>query len=294
MIITTERIRYLVTVAQHGSFSAAARELGISNSAVNKTIQALEDELELSLFERRHGKRPTLTDSGKVLYFQGLDILPKLLRMEQHALMLSQGIESSLSIVVHPYTLYTHYNQLFRQLGTHFPDVELNFIDAEALDSYEDDFDIYIGPTRHEMPRGMQFATIDELQWKLVCAPDHPLATLRGHLELEDMEQHHQLLLVEGFCTKPEYREAMRYSSRIISVNRFYQMREMLLNGVGFALYPAQLAHSLINEGHLVDLAFDFGQVGNRWPIEVLWRNEHGKAGEWLIEQLLALELSPA
>jgi DNA-binding transcriptional LysR family regulator len=289
MIITTERLRYLVTVAEQGSFSSAARLLGVSNSAVNKTIQSLEEDLELSLFVRQHGKRPTLTDAGKAMYFQGLDILPKLIRMEQHALTLSQGIESSLNIVVHPYTLYPQYSQLFRQLTERFPDVELNFIDGESLSSYEDDFNILIGPTKHHLPRGIEFATIDELEWRMVCAATHPLAAKSGWLELEDLEQHPQLLLTEGFNTSAEYREAMRYSPQLINVDRFYQFRELLLEGVGFALYPAQLAKPLCQAGALVDLAFDFGPIGNRWPIEMLWRKQLGKAGEWLVEQLLSM-----
>lgn len=118
MHITIERLRYLVAVAQHGSFSAAARELGVSNTAVNKTIQALEFDLELEIFERHHGKRPTLTDAGKKLYVQALDILPKVLLMEQHAEVLSKGVEPSLTIAIHPYTLADHFNQDIKASST--------------------------------------------------------------------------------------------------------------------------------------------------------------------------------
>ncbi|WP_261835165.1 LysR family transcriptional regulator [Vibrio ishigakensis] len=286
MHITIERLRYLVAVAQHGSFSAAARELGVSNTAVNKTIQALEFDLELEIFERHHGKRPTLTDAGKKLYVQALDILPKVLLMEQHAEVLSKGVEPSLTIAIHPYTLADHFNQDIKALINTYPTVEVKFIDAESLTGYDDDFDIYVGPSRHEVPRGMNASTITHIEWRIVCTPDFPFASKSGRLEPEDLDQQPQLLLTEGFCTKPEYREAMRYSTQVISVDRFYQLREMLLAGVGFALYPAHLCEPLIDSGLLVDLQFDFGSVGNFWPVEVLWRNQLGVAGEWFVEKL--------
>ncbi|GLP97101.1 LysR family transcriptional regulator [Paraferrimonas sedimenticola] len=288
MHITTERLQYLVAVAKHGSFSSAARELGVSNTAVNKTIQALEFDLDLVIFERQAGKRPVLTDAGKALYFQALDILPRIIQMEQSADLLSQGVESSLSIALHPYTHYPEFNELLRELSLMYPTVELKVLDAEALSGYDDEFDVMIAPSRNTLPRGLQISTIGEFEWLIVCAPQFDLVKRKGHLAIEDFDLHQQLLLAEGFFTKPEYREAMRHSSRVISVDRFYQLRELLLSGVGFAMYPAKLAAPLIESGQLVDLEFDFGQSGNRWPIEVLWRNQQGKAGQWLVEQLVS------
>ncbi len=48
-------------VADYASFSQAARALGVKQSAVSRRIQALEDELGVSLFERQtNGVRPTI------------------------------------------------------------------------------------------------------------------------------------------------------------------------------------------------------------------------------------------
>ncbi len=57
------------TVATHRSFSAAAKELFISQPAVSKAVSKLEDELSTQLFHRT-SKGVFLTDSGEVLYKQ--------------------------------------------------------------------------------------------------------------------------------------------------------------------------------------------------------------------------------
>ncbi len=53
--------------AELGSFTAAGRELGITQAAVSQRVQALERSLGVSLFERKGG-RVSLTESGTRLY----------------------------------------------------------------------------------------------------------------------------------------------------------------------------------------------------------------------------------
>ncbi|GAL35962.1 LysR-family transcriptional regulator STM3020 [Vibrio maritimus] len=81
MLLNTERLLYLVSIAETGSFSAAARKLGVSPSAVNQAVQAMEIDLGISVFDRVAGKAPTLTPEGKVLYFQALEIVPSSKRL---------------------------------------------------------------------------------------------------------------------------------------------------------------------------------------------------------------------
>jgi DNA-binding transcriptional LysR family regulator len=60
--------------AEHGSFTAAAVDLGISQAAVSQRIAVLEAELRLSLFDRRAGKI-ALTEAGQRLYEYARQIL---------------------------------------------------------------------------------------------------------------------------------------------------------------------------------------------------------------------------
>src|SRR5690554_6687927 len=50
------QLRYLRLILEHGSFAAAARAAGISQSAISQAMQALEREWGFTLFER-HGRR---------------------------------------------------------------------------------------------------------------------------------------------------------------------------------------------------------------------------------------------
>ena len=54
--MTTEQMQYLQTVFQEGTLSQAATKLGISQSTISKSLQALEKELDVALFVRIHGQ----------------------------------------------------------------------------------------------------------------------------------------------------------------------------------------------------------------------------------------------
>jgi DNA-binding transcriptional LysR family regulator len=64
------QLPYLETFAQaaeQGSFTGAARALGMTQAAVSQRIQALEKELGTSLFRRQAGS-VLLSDAGRRLY----------------------------------------------------------------------------------------------------------------------------------------------------------------------------------------------------------------------------------
>lgn len=55
-----------VQAATQGSFSAAARKLGRSQSTISAAVASLEIDLDLQLFDRS-SRKPTLTPAGHVM-----------------------------------------------------------------------------------------------------------------------------------------------------------------------------------------------------------------------------------
>ena len=104
MLVTPERLTYLVLVADKGSFSAAGREMGVSPSAVAQVIQNMEIDLNIVLFDRVAGKAPQLTAVGKAMYMQALEVIPRLQAMEKRAQAFQAGIEDKLNIAVYGFT----------------------------------------------------------------------------------------------------------------------------------------------------------------------------------------------
>ena len=73
----SKHLRTFVAVANHSSFTGAAKELFIAQSAVSKHITQLEQELGVQLF-LRDTRMVRLTDAGQQLYRDGVEILQRM------------------------------------------------------------------------------------------------------------------------------------------------------------------------------------------------------------------------
>ncbi len=81
MLTDVGRLRTLRKIAQHGSFSRAAAELGYTQSAISQQIAALEHEVQLTLLNR--AVRPVqLTDAGRVLVEHAEPVLERIAAAE--------------------------------------------------------------------------------------------------------------------------------------------------------------------------------------------------------------------
>lgn len=75
--MTLKQLRYLIAIAEAGSFSAAARRAYIAQPALSRQISLLESELELQLLDRQHDG-VALTESGRRLYEVARSVVQKL------------------------------------------------------------------------------------------------------------------------------------------------------------------------------------------------------------------------
>jgi len=91
-MLDLKRLRVLRAVAEHGSFSAAADELYVSQSAVSQQIANLEAEVGEPLVLRLRGG-PVLTDAGRVLVAHAESAMARLEQAERDLASLS-GLET--------------------------------------------------------------------------------------------------------------------------------------------------------------------------------------------------------
>src|SRR3954451_2336522 len=97
--VTIEQLRTLGAVAEAGSFSAAARKLGRVQAAVSQSIDRLEEQLGLRLFDRA-GRVPRLTEHGEAVVAAaarvegGVEALFEVVRARK------RGAETTLRIIV--------------------------------------------------------------------------------------------------------------------------------------------------------------------------------------------------
>ena len=77
------RVKHFLAVVDQGSFTAAAQKLGVSQQAVSKSINVLEDELGVRLFER-DTRLVTLSRFGELLLSHARNIDAEAQQFKRH------------------------------------------------------------------------------------------------------------------------------------------------------------------------------------------------------------------
>ncbi len=76
-----DKLKIFHAVAEAGSFTSSTVNLNLSQSAISRQIQSLEDELKVKLFER-HARGLTLTENGEYLFKTAHEVISKLKEVE--------------------------------------------------------------------------------------------------------------------------------------------------------------------------------------------------------------------
>lgn len=92
-----KRIKYFQAVVRNNSFSEAAEECHISQSAISQQVKALENELGFQLLER-HNRKFALTPAGEHFYKKSLVLMADYEQMCSEAAKIARGEEAILKI----------------------------------------------------------------------------------------------------------------------------------------------------------------------------------------------------
>lgn len=133
-MLDVKRLRILREVAQRGSFSAAADELYLSQSAVSQQIATLEREVRMKLLDRtREG--PKLTEAGRVLVSHADAAIARLEEAERELAAIA-GLEGGeLRLASFPSASATLLTEAVSIFHERHPNVRLSIADAEPEES---------------------------------------------------------------------------------------------------------------------------------------------------------------
>ena len=76
-----DKLKIFYAVAEAGSFTRATINLNLSQSAISRQIQSLEEDLKVQLFER-HARGLTLTENGEYVFKTAHEVISKLKEVE--------------------------------------------------------------------------------------------------------------------------------------------------------------------------------------------------------------------
>lgn len=279
-----EVLQAFVQAATQGSFSAAARKLGRSQSTISAAVASLEIDLNLTLFDRG-SRKPSLTPAGHVMLQRAEEILAATSRLEMTASQLSQGVEPKLTVALSDTYQSDRFEMALSAFETRYPDLELECLIAECDDLVallqSGRAHVAFAEMQESYPPDLVSSTVEErTEFALFVSREHPLANQKG-IDQDTLRQHRELRLAT--IVNPY---ESRAKGRVWSAPSYLMLLEMAQGGFGWAPLPRWLV-ARFDAGTLQELPV------RGWPktvsVDALWSRLHppGPAGSWLLSKML-------
>ncbi|GGM05466.1 LysR family transcriptional regulator [Pseudooceanicola nanhaiensis] len=250
-IPTIRELEAFCELARAGTTHLAARRVHLSQTAVSRSVRALEDRLGVALFVRQR-QRMTLSDAGRAFLPKARRLLDDL-NAAAVGVMAFGGQSTVLRIAVLP---SFGRSWLIPRLGGFLAAAPGTTVDVAArldpVDFAEEPFDLAIQRSRHRSGAAHHLHLLDE-SLVAVCSP-----ALTGGLALSDEDLLALPLLQQ--TTRPTlwldwFRHANLDSRRILRGARFDHFDMVIdaaIAGLGAGLVPEVLARGPLREGRLI------------------------------------------
>lgn len=195
-----KQLRAFSQVVRNGSISKAAEKLFLSQPSVSLQIQALERELNATLFERR-GPSLKLTPEGEVLYQLADPLVEGIDRLQENFAAHFGKIDSGeLNIGAGESTILYILPEPVRRFVEAYPGVTLKMHNVTGRDGLKmlrsDEIDFAVG-SMLDVPEDIEYTPVVTFDPMLIAPKDHPLAIKAregGKVTLEDVS-HYGLIL---------------------------------------------------------------------------------------------------
>jgi DNA-binding transcriptional LysR family regulator len=291
--VNVSQLRTLIAVIDHGSFSEAARVLGVSQPAVTMQIQALEADIGATLLDRGY-RKVELTEAGRALLPYARKVIAELeearTTLEQLAGTVSGRLTIAASTTPGQYVL----PRLLGSFLKEYPEVGITlrvYDTTEVVEHVENgDADLgMIGAEVHGARVHYEQLGTDDLV--LICPPDHPLAS-GPTVAFADLTDEPFIVRESGSGTRMVAEDVIRHGGVdpaelrvVMELGTNEAIVSAVEGGMGLGIVSAQVANKAIELGTVGEIASAGFPVARPLYL-VLPRRTPTRAGEALANHL--------
>ncbi|MEU6700148.1 LysR substrate-binding domain-containing protein [Pseudonocardia sp. NPDC046786] len=274
-MLDVRRLEILAEVRDRGSFSAAARALHLSPSAVSQQIAALEREVALVLVSRSPGSVGSLTGAGEILAGHAEDILRRIRLAESEMGALAADVPGRIRLASFASAAATLVPPAVTRFRARWPSVELvvQVADPAAAIDLLRSGDAELALITEVPGEGPEFDGVETVpvfsdEFAVLVPAGHPLQG-RGQVTLGELRREQWIMGSEtGVC--PDARVFRRACTRAGFVPRvafrsedYPAVQGLVAAGVGLSLIPALAVAGLRDDVVALPIAGDapFRQV---------------------------------
>ncbi|UPT57410.1 LysR family transcriptional regulator [Dickeya zeae] len=285
--LTLEALRVMDAIDRRGSFAAAADELGRVPSALSYTMQKLEDELDVVLFDRS-GHRTKFTNVGRMLLERGRILLEAADKLTTDAEALARGWETHLTIVMEALVPTERFFPLLDKLSLK-ANTQVSLLTEVLAGAWErleqGRADIVIAPDMHfRSSSEINTRKLYSMKSVYVASPDHPIHDEPEPLSEVTRVKYRGIAIADTARERPVLTVQLLDKQPRLTVSSMDDKRRALLAGLGGATMPYERVAQDIAEGRLRVVSPE-----NIIEVQIImaWRRDSmGEAKAWFLREI--------
>ena len=234
-----KQIKYFQAVVRAGSFSEAAEQCYISQSAISQQIQALERELGVVLLKREN-RRFSLTPAGEHFYRKSLILIADLERLCRETAGIARGEDYTLRVGYIRGYGGAEFQKAVAEFTAKHPDVPLDMKTGNHEDLYEllrtDQVDLVLNDQRRAFSDEYVNIVLSEIGCDIEISSRNPIGDLEC-VNVDDLRNTPCILVASKEQRENEeshYHEIYGIDSEFVFAENLEEARLMVVSGRGF------------------------------------------------------------
>jgi DNA-binding transcriptional LysR family regulator len=274
--LDSRQLRAFATLARTGSFTMAAKELFLSQSAVSHSMKALESDIGCRLFDRV-GKKVLLTQAGEQLLKHADKILGEMGEARESIRQLGKWGRSRLRIGASTTACTYLLPSVLREFRESFPQCMITIEPGdtpELLDLLGNNrVDLAIGMRPHREEQ-FEFKELFNDELRFLVGPQHPWARA-GHVTRVEIPRQNYILYGKKSYTFRQVEDYFLEEDMVlnthIELGSMEAIKEMVKLELGICVLAPWVAQKELREGSLVSLPLGRRKLRRTWGV-LHWR----------------------
>ena len=287
--LTLDALEVLDAIDRKGSYAAAAIALNRVPSAISYTVQKLEQDLGITLFQRQ-GRKSVLTRAGQHLVSRGRELLTAASELAASTQQVATGWEPKLRIAMDHLLPEDYLLPLVNRLCELQPAIDIELTREVLAGTWEalleNRVDLAVGavesPPGHQ---GLRVVPWQALEMIYVATPDHPVTQLTPPIETEELTRFRSVIVPDSSRNLPTLDRGIFNRKQAIHVTDMSMKIQAHIQGIGVGSVPRSRVEEELKAGRLVEL-----NLRHPPPLTttyLAWKaNNRGQALKWMADEL--------
>lgn len=287
--LSLDLLRALDAIDRHGSFAAAAERLHKVPSALSYTIQKVEADLDLALFDRS-GHKAKLTEAGHLVLDQGRFILDAIDGLADQAQQVANGIEAKVELAIDTAASQEIIWPALVDFQKRWPFVQIELHHTVMSQGWEmlqeGKADVLITPMDSKPQlTGLNIDVLQPYEFAFYAASHHPLSALKEAASEEALKEHAIVVIRDRAERFQPVSLGWLASAKKVYVGTMAEKITAQAAGLGAGYLPTERISDELASGQLIRLD-QHRPVRNEMLVAASRSNEIGPATTWLLNRL--------